>query len=284
MEPSGTKHTRLYKYFTFDAKGHWKLPLQEQKIFFSAFPNLNDPFECTFEVNTKGELEKRRTEILKWNSGREYQQLVNACKTNEDLDKFVEDLNTDYAAFNIRRQLASNVGIACFSKSPRNPLMWSHYTRGHGGFCLEIDASALWENFRWIDVKYVDKPPSLSIFDAQKVEWFFGHKNSPWSYEEEVRALGTPGKHVLPANCVRAIYLGINVFNPSVENLHNLISLQDLLSDTAAHLRNNLYKANRSPAFGIDSKSLTCDSLAMTIRFMKVQLEQSGSKEDDGSR
>ncbi|MEP2024408.1 MAG: DUF2971 domain-containing protein [Reichenbachiella sp.] len=90
-------------------------------------------------------------------------------------------------------------GISCFSRTPNEPLMWSHYADKHKGICLIYDKEELLNslndssfNFEYSPVNY-KKRPLLEIFeDEGKVTFKSSEpvlisKDSKWQYEKEIR-------------------------------------------------------------------------------------------------
>ena len=58
--------------------------------------------------------------------------------------------------------------ITCFSETPDNMLMWSHYANAHQGFCVEYDFNNLSAENHYIlehleKVNYADQLPSLQL-------------------------------------------------------------------------------------------------------------------------
>jgi hypothetical protein len=61
----------------------------------------------------------------------------------------------------IQADLNSKIGLLCFSSTPREPTLWSHYAESHKGIALEFDIAS---NFLVLDeVKYPDPPKRPTI-------------------------------------------------------------------------------------------------------------------------
>ncbi|MDO8800990.1 DUF2971 domain-containing protein [Phenylobacterium sp.] len=90
-----------------------------------------------------------------------------------------------------RRDIASKVGLLCFSTSWRNPVQWSHYAHHHTGLCLGFDIP---EKFL-MPVTYQAKlHPDLITPALNRAEMGEGAvlkllstKYSHWRYEREIR-------------------------------------------------------------------------------------------------
>ena len=83
-----------------------------------------------------------------------------------------------------KQKLSKSKGILCFSKTWKNPVLWSHYADKHKGLCLgfEVDNKLLGK------VDYVDTrlpvPPQLNDEFMRKLLFT---KFKHWEYEQEYR-------------------------------------------------------------------------------------------------
>ena len=86
-----------------------------------------------------------------------------------------------------RKFTAAKLGLLCFSKSWRNPVLWSHYADEHKGFCLGFDvpASCLHE------VKYVPERLQFEqlVPDEGQLQQLLRTKFKDWGYEGECRRI-----------------------------------------------------------------------------------------------
>lgn len=116
----------------------------------------------------------------------------------DDLNDPFELLGAELADSNQRRffletkkAIAQNHGVLCFSRSWRNPLMWSHYADKHRGFCLGFDIP----DDRTKPIRYDAKRlPSLiprllaGTPDSEALmKCLLFTKFQDWKYEAEVR-------------------------------------------------------------------------------------------------
>lgn len=121
----------------------------------------------------------------------------------------------------IRSEMVQNQGISCFSENIDDMLMWSYYSDGHKGFCLEFDSS--FDPFsKAKKVKYVTNLPTFDpsfIFDKAKnknsknkdfIKLFFATKHIDWKRENEWRLLhkvaGT--QYAYSSKALTGIYFG----------------------------------------------------------------------------
>ncbi len=211
-----TEPKRLYKYEPFSAQSLENL--KDQVIYFGSPANFNDPYDCalfpTIKEPTDSEVEKIRSHYL----------------TQSDIpdnirEEFQKSPGTKLRAMLLRigqrvledeiEKFRSNRGVSCFSETPSNILMWSHYAGNHRGFCLEFDTkSELLRKIR--KVKYspamptFDLVPMLCDQDFDQIIDLFCTKSSDWEYEREWRAMhkesGTAFHY--PAEALTGIYFG----------------------------------------------------------------------------
>jgi hypothetical protein len=91
--------------------------------------------------------------------------------------------------------LLDRSGISCFSERNDEILMWSHYTNGHKGICLEFDKDILdreWQHFYGVrKVTYTDSLPNFNpnLPPMDRTASLVLTKYSGWSYEREWRAV-----------------------------------------------------------------------------------------------
>jgi hypothetical protein len=90
-----------------------------------------------------------------------------------------------------KRDMAKNTALLCFSKSWRNPLLWSHYADKHKGVALEIEVLDNLIN----EVSYqpnrlildIDRKLAAKGLNEKDVYRLLTTKFKHWEYEEEVR-------------------------------------------------------------------------------------------------
>ncbi len=127
--------------------------LQLRRLKIATFQDLNDPFEL----------------IAADNSDRKQRQFLRGWK---------EDIQSKW-------------GVLCFSRTWRNPVLWSHYADKHKGMCLGFDIS----NELLLPIKYSQSRISVDLVTLQNsggitqkfMLRLMGTKFSGWSYENEVR-------------------------------------------------------------------------------------------------
>lgn len=105
--------------------------------------------------------------------------------------------------FETNRQL-SKVRVCCFSGRPDSMQMWSYYTGGHKGLCLELGMSEYANQLT--KIQYVDDIANLSCKTPVERLAF---KHSNWSHEEEYRLiiLDNPQRKFLPVE-IESVLIG----------------------------------------------------------------------------
>ncbi|MEM4990009.1 DUF2971 domain-containing protein [Collimonas sp. H4R21] len=225
----------LYKYEAFSTQS--LLNLKGQIIYFGSPLKFNDPYDCALTPNilipTDFEIETIRQAYLKmpniparsrqdlevFDPPRMRESLMRAARTgfSEMVDKFL-----------------AQRGVACFSETNDDLLMWSHYGGHYKGFCLEFNTST--EPFKKINqVKYVSMLPGISISNAlldsdfHPVQELFCTKSKAWEYEKEWRAIhGVAGTQFrYSPETLTGVYFGPDIDEQSLEILCLILAGQN---------------------------------------------------------
>ena len=128
----------------------WALcDLKHRRLKVATFDDLNDPFEL------RGVRLENRADRLRFNRW--------------------------------RKRTAANLGLLCFSKSWRNPVLWTHYADEHKGICLGFDVP---ENCLH-EVKYVLERLQFEqlVPDEGQLQQLLRTKFIDWGYEAEYRRI-----------------------------------------------------------------------------------------------
>ena len=120
--------------------------IRQQRLKVATFDNINDPFEL---LGIHLEDKSIRQKYRQW-----------------------------------RTSIAQKWGLLCFTKSWRNPLLWSHYADSHKGICLGFDVPT-----------HVLRPVKYEQYRLPSDHWTGNVEISPimwtkftrWKYEEEQR-------------------------------------------------------------------------------------------------
>jgi hypothetical protein len=152
---------RLYRYLRDDAA----IKTIESRCFrVSRLTELNDPYE--------------------WRVGFEGHPLELEDVLDKQMEGYIEHAN-------------QSMGIICFSKSIKDPILWSHYTNVHRGIAFQVSVDvhqALVANLH--EVIY-DKPlvtipfkrfPAMPETELLELfQKFYKYKSASWRYEQESR-------------------------------------------------------------------------------------------------
>src|SRR5690606_31446441 len=125
----------------------------------------------------------------------------------------------------------SDVGIACFSETGMEPLLWSHYTNSYRGFCIKFNVNSLIKDqgdiVKLKRVIYSDAPEVISQNHPFSRYYQYLLKLSNWNYEREWRLLfQNPGnsenKFYFDKNCIEEISVGYKNMDGSTEKERKL--------------------------------------------------------------
>ena len=118
--------------------------------------------------------------------------------TTEDMNDPFEFMCYDLPTREHRRdfkaakdEMGSRFGVLCFSRSWKNPVLWSHYADRHRGVCLGFDV----QDDMTIPVEYtqhrleLDDTISAGSFTEATADRWIRTKYEGWRYEDEVRVL-----------------------------------------------------------------------------------------------
>lgn len=141
--------------------------LHDQKIWFSSFEQLNDPFEgiapihcSTPDIDRRFNLINKLIERLERldNSNKEeanqFRYIQALYKTERDIyERSSEELIAKHITNYLTYSRDNKTIFSCSMRlreddSLLNPLMWAHYANSFKGFCLEFDYSKLTDHLR----------------------------------------------------------------------------------------------------------------------------------------
>jgi hypothetical protein len=189
-----------YKYLPFD-EGSLRI-IKDGTIKFTQPSKLNDPFDCSPDVDTgsiagymktRPDLIKRLGEVLDLSPGQ-------LAKEAPEMIKKLE-MAAERGAFG--QPFSDRIGICSLTRDPLNLLMWAHYARHHTGFVVEFDIPVVVEDvekpdtdrhLEWLVpqvVEYMIAKPVVSFFDDEDTRTTkqFLIKGEDWSYEQEERVI-----------------------------------------------------------------------------------------------
>ena len=180
---------RLYRYRSLtrdaDAVQQEIDSIVKKYLFCSSFTRMNDPMEGFY----------RPSKVLSGKS--DYKDIVREI--------------TD---------IKSNVGIACFTETFEDVLMWTHYAGNYTGICLAYSTHELLvglpNHVSLVRLAYVDQPPVIYPSQVSNVSnaatRILSQKKYDWAYEREWRVLGPVDEiGIGRTQAIKAIYFGSRV-------------------------------------------------------------------------
>jgi hypothetical protein len=215
----------LFKYRS--CEDHNISCLKDDSLWFSAYQDLNDPFDCAVRLpsdvsNFAIEEIKRKliqvgsysldlvdpVEIATYSGNTEHMAelaplgLIAAQLGKNNLVKHLRNIKandtqwTGYLleeALDVAHFLLDDIAIFCLSEHFDSQLMWAHYGDSHKGFCTGYVSPTGIGNPRIIHrVVYRQDPPDLTYWDLISAPWkafvdLAITKTSDWRYEAEWR-------------------------------------------------------------------------------------------------
>jgi len=220
--------TFLYRYygrldFVLDA-------IDNRRIYFASPSAFNDPYDCrpkfslSFCKNDPERYWKRYFFLLAKNqypgiSEREARKHSQAAIAK---GKHRDKVWLGQAAEAIRTLGGTPPRICCFSKSPRNPMMWAHYANNHKGVALQfrktltLDVDGSYKGFhveyyrRRIPLKRYVKAieASLRTDPLAFARLIYCSKSHEWNSEQEVRIFSHEPYLTYPEEMLTGVLLG----------------------------------------------------------------------------
>lgn len=154
-------------------------------IWCARYKNMNDPMEGLYKASSK-------------------------VKDHALYNNFIRSLRNEKLA----------LGIASFSETWNNELMWAHYADSFQGMCICYSMPALLsgmpEDNSFARIAYGNKPYYLALNgmknDFERSRAVLSTKHLSWAYEREWRLFSPMvGKAPHAPNAIKAIYLGARI-------------------------------------------------------------------------
>jgi hypothetical protein len=226
---------KLYKYQRYNVQTLENL--KKQCLWFSRPLRFNDPFDCaiTYLVERATEDDWRRVYAhfrQMWLEEKDQRKRASLAEyfSDEQVTDGVRGLLAPGLVKHLRRGLEGEfekTGVACFSELVDDIVMWSHYSDGHKGFCLEFDT-----RFKPLDsavpVRYAEGFPEFHWHDDPRVDLasaIAATKAKGWSYEKEWRVVQERGDVEVsyPQDALTGIYFGCAMSKVDREILESLL-------------------------------------------------------------
>jgi hypothetical protein len=195
--------------------------IKKQCFYFGSVEKFNDPFECHV-VRPSANDDDQLIQIFRdrYSKLPDIPESVRRQILEMDAKSFSEMIKrsaVDSVAL-AKKEFIANRGVICFSERNENLLMWSHYSSGGCGVCLEFRTSS--EIFgKAFKVRYGERPPQIDALDVMKStlidrdpKWIvdmYCTKPDDWDYEQEWRVIHQKlGTFFYPKECLKAVYFG----------------------------------------------------------------------------
>jgi len=214
--------SHLYRYRSFNTKRDIETVrdiICDSKLYFSSPLAFNDPFDC-------------KPNLMPFGSDKDIEDFFRGTYLDEHPELGPEEIDEriswainrggvrETGAFpeSMLEEPLQGVGMCCLSEINDDILMWSHYSDGHKGFCLEFNATNEAPFFhKALPVVYEDNRPILDTFHLLNdhdalMQASLLTKSSRWSYEKERRIVTFPDgpKHYnFPKNHLTGIIFGV---------------------------------------------------------------------------
>ena len=234
MQDRGYNLRFLYRYY-----GNFDYVLDtiiNKRLFFSCPNDFNDPFDCRPKfslIRCKNDNVEDWKEYLFILSKDEYPGI-----SDDDAIKHAEAainkglhqdkkwlLKSDKYASRVVEEEIKNVRICCFTKTPRNQMMWANYADNHKGIVLQFRSSYMFDvdsgTFKGFEVDYYAKHISLKRYlkamnetlsgdDAAFSRFMYCSKSVEWAQEDEIRFFSNHSYMNYPERMLAGILLGSN--------------------------------------------------------------------------
>lgn len=196
---------KLYRYRTMESRELEDI-FTKRKIFLPRPIDFNDPFECRPKILAFGNRLKRQSflrETVNKNS-----PLINRKTRKEKVRELDSILKSNPNIIeNLYENFLKTTGMYCLSEKNDDILMWSHYSNGHRGLCIEFDAfldaalSRMMLFGQALKVNYREERPQcnlMEIGEPTEYQKALLTKSNHWEYEQEWRIIkiepeGGPG-------------------------------------------------------------------------------------------
>lgn len=191
---------KLFKYYCLNL---YNIEAFLNHYFYLSNPsNFNDPFDCN----------------------------INLIEDVEGLEK----LET------VKRNNIRNIGIASFSETIDNHLMWAHYTNNYNGFALEFKGDQIDVKMNRDDIKrhsltrviYPENPPKIVKNYPFAQHYILTTKFKHWEYEKEWRIIAELQSEdrnlIYFAESVKGIYIGHNIPDNNKSAYRLLLEIQEI--------------------------------------------------------
>lgn len=224
----------LYKYYSnFDFVLD---TIINKRLYFSCPNDFNDPFDCRPKFSL---IRCKNDDIEDW---KDYLSILakEECLGISDVELLEHAeaslkkglhqdkdwlLKSDQYAYQVLSEELKNIRICCFTRTPRNQMMWAHYANNHKGIVLQFRSFYMFDvesgTFKGFDVDYYSKHITLKRYvdsiketlqgdDLAFSRFMYCSKSIEWAQEEEIRFFSNDTYMPYPEKMLTGILLGSN--------------------------------------------------------------------------
>lgn len=187
--------------------------------------DFNDPFECRPRLSVYNSglkrnlfIKERVRKIIASDNRKERRELL------KEYDRRLRS-NPDIIE-NAYEEFLKTTGIYCLSERNDDILMWSHYSYGHRGLCIEFDAildTKIMETMlvgQALKVNYGEERPTVNVMEFGQPKTYqkaLLTKANHWEYEQEWRVIkteleGGPGLRYFRPEVLTGVIFGALIY------------------------------------------------------------------------
>ncbi len=232
----------LFRYFRDDA--NLAPSLSKPYLWFSARNELNDPFELSARFKGGNSYDDVVLTLRRGGANRTAAEiLAERILSSESSERTWLD--------GMLMPFVNLVNICCLSSTDTSTLMWSHYSGGHTGICLVLDAEKLTQ-FQLLQVTYTSSLEPYNLFEdlvhhpnshvrmAARDQHIFALKHKHWSYEAEFRLMSKAhGRNFISADSIIGVIFGHRMANQRAEEIRQLLAFARNVDFTDAELNSS---------------------------------------------
>ncbi|MGO9481020.1 MAG: DUF5677 domain-containing protein [Candidatus Kryptoniota bacterium] len=214
---------KIYKYkdLTDPSNLNHVLDIFHNEIWCSSPERFDDPDEFRFEIDysrtTRSTIDILRQILIKLKNepGDGLRQLSE--NTSDAVLQSIVKGNAIPIFDDVINKCRSSIGVACFSLSGNEDVLWNDYGGKKNGVCIEIEISDKWLDKSLFLVNYVrqkifhiDHFLSAVLNDTLKIyRMILATKSDKWAYQKEIRFLSTKQNLLVPFNAkITGIWFG----------------------------------------------------------------------------
>ncbi len=239
--------TFLYRYY-----GNIEYALDvvlNTRLYFSLQSEFNDPFDCLpkfslLSCKNDGEEKWRRflAILAKYENPKisesELQHRIDNTLQNQRHPSAEWLKGADIERDASLRKILNDRRICCFTKCPRNQMMWAHYANNHHGLVLQFRQKYMADGktgeTKYFPVEYyknaINLEQYISIFEKglrnplEFANFMYCSKSEEWAGEKEIRFFSKEKYIPFPEEMLTGILFGSNAPESRIQNFSQLVS------------------------------------------------------------